>query len=91
MDATYDLLKRIYERTYDIPLSAYAVSDSDTAGTTKYYGNVDKYGHWYILKNDTTAGTYRYVSGADNYTVAWTNRATLTYDYFYSTNFLTNS
>lgn len=86
-----DLLKRIYERSYDIPMSAYVVSDGDTAGAVKYYGSVDKYGHWFILKNDTTANTYRYCSGDSNYTTAWATRTTLTYDYFYNTTFLTNS
>lgn len=86
-----ELLKRIYERSYDIPMSSYAVSDGDTVNPIQYFGNVDKYGHWYILKNDTTANTYRYASGTTDYINAWTNRATLVYDYFFNTTFITNS
>jgi hypothetical protein len=59
------------------------VSDEDKATTTKYYGLVAKNKSWVIIKNDTTAGSYRYVTGKYAYTTNWTNRADLTYKYFY--------
>ena len=61
----------------------YYVSDEDKATTTKYYGLVAKNKSWVIIKNDTTAGSYRYVTGKYAYTTNWTNRADLTYKYFY--------
>jgi len=61
-------------------LSRYYISDIDDASDPKYYGFLDKDGNWYILKE--TSGTYRYEHGSANYTTNWTNRASLTYNYF---------
>lgn len=61
-------------------LDQYKISDGDEAGTTKYYGFVDKDGNWYILKNDTTANSYRYTKGSGSYSAAWTARASKTYN-----------
>ena len=63
-------------------LDQYRISDGDEAGTTKYYGYVDKYGNWYIMQNDTTANTFRYFRGSGDYATNWADRATFTYDYF---------
>lgn len=63
-------------------LASYHISDLDEAAATKYYGNVDKDGNWYILQLTSTAA--RYAKGAASYTTNWTGRAGLSYDYFYN-------
>ncbi len=69
------------------PTVGYQPADIDDASDPKYYGFVRKTGHWYILKEENN--TYRYVVGAPThdggptYPDAWTNRANLTYKYFY--------
>ena len=75
------------------PLIRYKVMDEfdDAVATSiKYYGFTDPEGHWYILKVDPSGNpkTYRYAKGtgttsAGDYPTSWTNRATLTYDYWY--------
>jgi hypothetical protein len=61
------------------PTSFYAVSD---AGTVQYFGFLSEDGRWYIQKYDTTAKTFRYTTANSAYPASWTNRASLTYDYF---------
>lgn len=69
------------------PTSGYGISEIDDAGTTFYYGFVNKDGAWYILKEDDTAGdlAYRYAKGVSGFSTAWTNRSTQSYDYFDNT------
>ena len=89
------ILTAIHNKTYDIPLSSFAVNDSDDTGVIKYYGNTDRLGRWYILKQDTTVNptTYRYTTGGlasdgtSTYTTAWTNRASLIYGYYHEVSF----
>ena len=64
------------------PVTGYKVADIDESGTVKYYGFMNKSGNWYVMANDTSANTFRYVKGTSGYATNWTNRATLTYDYF---------
>lgn len=66
----------------DDPLEKFKISDIDDASNPKYYGFIDRDGHWYILKEDTTAKTYRYAAGPIDYSTNWTGRAALTYDLF---------
>lgn len=63
----------------------YKIADIDDSSDPKYYGFVDKEGGWLILKEDTTSSpkTYRYERGTSGYTANWTNRAALTYYYYY--------
>lgn len=75
------------------PLIRYKVVDefdNGIAASVKYYGFTDPEGHWYILKVDPSSNpkTYRYAKGtgttaAGDYPTNWTNRASLTYDYWY--------
>ena len=62
----------------------YFVSDKDDDSSPNYYGFLDKDGNWYIMKEvvATGADTYRYIKGTSGYTTNWTNRTTLTYDYY---------
>ena len=68
-------------------IGRYRISDQDIAGSgVFYFGYVDPAGAWYLMKQDGSSNptTYRYVKGDSDYTTAWTNRATQTYDYFYT-------
>lgn len=71
-------------RTVDDILAQYRVVDKDDDASPNYYGFVDSIGNWYILKETVSAGadTYRYCKGGSDYSTNWTNRASLTYDYF---------
>lgn len=70
------------------PLAGYQITDRDESTATHYYGYTRSKGQWYILK-ESSSGAYRYAKGAPLasggglYTDAWTNRANLTYDYYY--------
>lgn len=61
----------------------YKLSDIEK-GTTVYLGYLTKEGFWYVLKinKSVSPNTFRYSRGSTNYTTNWTNRASLTYDYF---------
>ncbi len=63
--------------------SKYKISDIDDSPSTKYFGFTDKDGNWFIMKLTTTQ--VRYAADASGYTTAWTDRAGLTYNYFYIT------
>lgn len=62
----------------------FKISDTDDSADTKYFGYVDEHGGWLIMKEVTSAGTFRYAMGRSSYTTNWTNRAGLTYSYYYS-------
>lgn len=63
------------------PTDGYKITDLDDSAPA-YYGFVDKDGNWFIQKEDDTSGAYRYVKGTSSYSTNWTNRGSLTYDYF---------
>lgn len=63
------------------PTDGYKLAQLDDATSTAYYGYLNKDSAWYILKEDST-GAYRYVKGTSSFSTNWTNRASLTYDYF---------
>lgn len=63
------------------PKQGYEVNDQDAAANPKYYGFLNTSGRFIIMKQDTTAGTFRYYAGKSGYAAAWTQRASLTYDY----------
>lgn len=70
------------------PLVGYQIADKDDDAEPNYFGFVNKHGAWYIMKEESS--TYRYCTGIVNpenggglYEDAWTDRANLTYDYFY--------
>lgn len=69
------------------PTELYKTSDVDDGHNVNYYGYTDVDGGWFILKEDLSVSpnTYRYVKGDINYANNWTNRASLTYDYFFNT------
>ncbi len=67
------------------PTGIYFPSDLDEVADSKYYGFLSSKGYWYIMRIITSTGSIRYYSGngvaPDTYTTAWTNRATLGYNY----------
>ncbi len=67
------------------PLREYRPADQDTNAAVRYYGFVDRFGNWYIRKDDTTdrANTsFRYARGSSDYATNWTGRADIAYDRF---------
>lgn len=63
------------------PTDGYTISQLDDSGSTNYYGFVNKIGEWYISR-ESNDGSYRYTKGTSSFSTNWTNRASLTYDYF---------
>jgi hypothetical protein len=63
------------------PTSMYKISDM-IEDTVSYYGHVNHDGSWYIMKWNQSAGTFRYAAGKSSYSLNWTDRANLGYDYF---------
>lgn len=62
------------------PTDGYKISQLDDSSPA-FYGFVRKDGAWFIMKEDSS-GNYRYTKGATTFSTNWTNRASLTYDYF---------
>ncbi len=67
-----------YHRVGDADI-IFQLSNTDDAGTTKYYGYINDTGGWLIQKWDSTTGIYTYAIGTSAYSTAWTGRAGLTY------------
>lgn len=63
------------------PTDGYEIAEIDDTSSPAYYGFLKKNGYWYITK-ETSAGSYRYTKGTTSFSTNWTNRASLTYDYF---------
>ncbi len=63
------------------PTDGYTITEVEDGDTISYYGFIHKTGAWYITK-ETSAGAYRYAKGASDFSTSWTNRASLSYDYF---------
>lgn len=64
------------------PTDGYEITELDDDDAPAYYGFVKKTGAWYIMREDAT-GSYRYAKGPSDFATGWTNRTSLTYDYFY--------
>lgn len=62
----------------------FQASDKDTsANPVIYYGLVNHLGWWIIIKDNVSTGATRYAAGQGNYSTSWTDRASLTYGYYY--------
>lgn len=62
------------------PTDGYKIAELDDGLTYTYAGYINKSGNWFILRDD--GSSYRYVKGTSSFTTNWTNRASLTYDYY---------
>jgi hypothetical protein len=63
------------------PTDGYEIAEIDDTDTPAYYGFIHKTGAWYISREDAN-GSYRYTKGMTDFPTNWTDRTTLTYDYF---------
>jgi hypothetical protein len=64
------------------PTDGYRITEYDDSVPYIYGGYVNKTGAWFISREDVTSGSYRYTKGSSSFSTNWTNRASLTYDYF---------
>lgn len=64
---------------------AYAISNTDDAGTYKYFGFEDSTGGWYILRKTVATNIFLYAKGASAYSTAWTGRVGQSYASYEST------
>lgn len=62
------------------PTDGYKINQLDDSAPA-FYGFTNKIGAWFIMKEDSS-GNYRYTKGSSGFPTNWTNRASLTYDYF---------
>jgi hypothetical protein len=74
---------RLHPYSYMMDKIKFNFSDMDVASNPMYFGFIEKDGAWKILEFNTTNGTMRYAMGTTSYTTNWTNRAALTYKYYY--------
>ena len=63
-------------------LDNYKASDEDNTTDYDYYSYLDKDGNWIIEQINNSTMAHRYIKGTSDYTTNWTNRASLTYNYF---------
>lgn len=64
------------------PTDGYRISEIDD-NDTAFYGFTGKNGAWFIMKEESDTGSFRYSKGESNFSVNWTNRKDLQYDYFH--------
>jgi hypothetical protein len=62
------------------PTHGYYISEIDDS-TIAFFGFVNPAGQWFIMRQDAD-NAYRYTRGDRDFSANWTNRASLTYDYF---------
>lgn len=68
------------------PTDGYSIAEIDDS-LTSFYGFINKYGAWYVMRKDPDTDsfrytTFRYTRGDSNFSSNWTNREKLKYDYF---------
>lgn len=63
------------------PTDGYNITEIDDSLSDTYYGYINKDGEWFVRK-ETASGAYRYAKGSSDFATNWTNRTSLTYDYF---------
>ncbi|MBI3290370.1 hypothetical protein HYZ78_03150 [Candidatus Microgenomates bacterium] len=64
------------------PTDGYKISELDDSSPA-FYGFIRKDGAWFIMK-EGTSGDYRYTAGSSSFSTNWTNRSSLSYDYFHN-------
>ncbi len=63
------------------PTVSFLIADEEEGATYAYTGFESSSGSWYIQRETLASGAYRYVAGTSDYSTAWTNRASQTYQY----------
>lgn len=62
------------------PTDGYRLTELEDGATYTYAGYLNKTGAWFVMRDD--GSSYRYAKGDSSFTTNWTNRASLTYDYY---------
>ena len=60
----------------------YYVHEAEETTNPRRYGYIDHRGAWIIMQQNTDTGSHRYATGKTDFATNWTNRASLSYDYF---------
>lgn len=84
-DAMYKFFKNAVFEDGKLLISTfkeYEFSDGDEASDPTYFGFLAKDGRWFIKRFTASTNQMRYTKGTSDYFTNWTNRATLTYDYY---------
>jgi len=63
------------------PTDGYQIAEIDE-GEISYFGFIDTYGHWFIMKEDN-AGSFRYTKSESGFPNDWSIREQLKYDYYH--------
>lgn len=63
------------------PTDGYILTEIDDS-ILAYFGFTHKDGSWFIMREDSENGSFRHVRGDSDFTVAWTDREQLKYDYY---------
>jgi hypothetical protein len=63
------------------PTDGYQIAEIDE-GEISYFGFIDTYGHWFIMKEDN-AGSFRYTKSESGFPNNWSIREQLKYDYYH--------
>jgi len=58
----------------------WGLNDQEETGTYKYFGFESPSGSWKITRKTLATSSFRYATGPSDYSTAWTDRATQTYD-----------
>jgi hypothetical protein len=65
------------------PTDGYKISEIDNDIIT-YYGFTNQDGGWLIMREDTDTNSFRYAKGESGFPEVWSNRMTISYDYFHN-------
>lgn len=79
-DGIIDAIEGISGGSSSSGISAYTLVQDEETATYEYYGYVKADGSWCIKRVTISTAYSQYVIGATDYTTAWTNRASQTYD-----------
>lgn len=75
-----DPLGNVISPAQTSPTDGYNISQVDDS-MPSYFGFVNKDGGWFIMREGEDSA-FRYVRGDNNFTINWTNRSKLDYNYF---------
>lgn len=65
------------------PTEGYRISEIDESEIS-YFGFTNKSGGWLIMKEDINSTAFRYAKGEKDFPKNWSNRESLTYDYYHN-------
>lgn len=65
--------------------TVWGINDKEDTGTYVYFGFDAADGSWKILRKTIATNVFRYATGSSDYSTAWTNRASQSYDIYSAT------